>query len=411
MGKTRLVLMALAVSLPPFIFTGQVLAQGDLNQTSPQSHGVLQYTDVTSQPSQATNLAIGREAQFISLMHARDGQVSHLAELRRMLSFHDEFNASLQRMWSNFSIPDYKGLIAKEQKRLERFAAAISKSSSLPDKQSLAASFDDTFPLTFRSRTTPLRNAQESATSTDIWTFIPAERTAIQNLSQTLSVEARTYSIKYETILTDLEGKARSVWQPPSSSLNDLPDNFNDLEEAHSIKEMSEDQISGAIGKYRMALSQAGDTVANMPQVQNNEIRDSIVKQLAQINADLRAEYASSTKAFDGYENGIVRTATITFGNAVGSSSFTYLLIVFAAVFVMIMLFPVLYKRFDSNVATNLIRSEFLLQLSTVFVLTSAIIILGIGQFIDRSQLPVFLAGISGYVLGQLGKSSTPPPA
>jgi sorbitol-specific phosphotransferase system component IIC len=71
----------------------------------------------------------------------------------------------------------------------------------------------------------------------------------------------------------------------------------------------------------------------------------------------------------------------------------------------MIMLFPVLYKRFDSTVATNLIKSEFLLQLATVFVLTSAIIILGIGQFIDRQQLPVLLASISGYVLGQLGKA------
>jgi hypothetical protein len=100
----------------------------------------------------------------------------------------------------------------------------------------------------------------------------------------------------------------------------------------------------------------------------------------------------------------------VTFGNAVGSSSFTYLLVVFASVFVIIMLFPVLYKKFGSAVAENLIRSDFLSQLSTVFVLTSAIIILGIGQFIDRQQLPVLLAGISGYVLGQLGRVGAAPP-
>jgi len=62
----------------------------------------------------------------------------------------------------------------------------------------------------------------------------------------------------------------------------------------------------------------------------------------------------------------------------------------------------------NSAIAANLLKAEFLLQFSTVFVLIAAIIILGIGDLIDKDQLPVLLAGISGYVLGQLGKAASP---
>ena len=61
-------------------------------------------------------------------------------------------------------------------------------------------------------------------------------------------------------------------------------------------------------------------------------------------------------------------------------------------------------RIYPEVVAGNILKAEFLLQFSTVFVLVAAIIILGIGELIDKQQLPVLLAGISGYVLGQLGK-------
>ena len=105
-------------------------------------------------------------------------------------------------------------------------------------------------------------------------------------------------------------------------------------------------------------------------------------------------------------------TAKSLYGKTVGADSFNYLLIVFAAVFFAIMIIP---KFYPTPVAENVLKSEFLLQFSTVFVLVAAIIILSIGGFIQRNQLPVLLAGISGYVLGQLGPKSpgaqlTPPP-
>jgi hypothetical protein len=410
MRKSRTISVFVGVNLLPLFFALQTHAQSPVNQT-PVSD-----TDAhpSAQPAPASTLDLGRDAQFISLIHARDGQVSHLAELKRILSFHDGVNASFQKMWNSFSVPDYKCQIVKEQKRLERFSQSISQSTQISDKQSLANSFDDDFPLRIGTRSpfferSGLRSSRVTSDSSipqDIALFITSERASIQNFFQTLSVETRTYSTKYEAILADLEGQARRAFQPPQTpTLNEMPDSFSDLAGAASNKDMTAEQISAGIESYKSALSEAAQVVTSPTSDQINRIHDSIIQKLTEISNDIRKEYADSAKSFDEFERGIVKTATVTFGNAIGSSSFTYLLVVFASVFVMIMLFPVLYKRFDSTVATNLIKSEFLLQLSTVFVLTSAIIILGIGQFIDRQQLPVLLASISGYVLGQLGKA------
>ena len=104
---------------------------------------------------------------------------------------------------------------------------------------------------------------------------------------------------------------------------------------------------------------------------------------------------------FGEFEKGISLQVRSLYSDKVGGSSFLYLLGVFAGVFAIIMISPKLYSE---TVAYNVLKAEFLLQFSTVFVLIAAIIILGIGELIDKQQVPVLLAGISGYVLGQLGK-------
>jgi len=106
----------------------------------------------------------------------------------------------------------------------------------------------------------------------------------------------------------------------------------------------------------------------------------------------------------DAVEASIAASARALYGNKVGSDSFNYLLYVFAGVFLLILLLPRLYSE---RISANVLKAEFLLQFSTVFVLVAAIIILGIGDLIDKQQLPVLLAGISGYVLGQLGQVKT----
>src|SRR5262249_11941515 len=87
--KARTVLLTLLLLL----FVLEARAQSPASQT-PGSDISLH---PSSQPAPASTLDLGREAQFISLMHARDAQVSYLAELKRILSFHDGGNASFQR--------------------------------------------------------------------------------------------------------------------------------------------------------------------------------------------------------------------------------------------------------------------------------------------------------------------------
>jgi len=58
----------------------------------------------------------------------------------------------------------------------------------------------------------------------------------------------------------------------------------------------------------------------------------------------------------------------------------------------------------DNTITSNNLKEEFLLQFSTVFLLIAGTIILGIGVLVNKQQLPVLVAGISGYVLGKLGK-------
>ena len=125
--------------------------------------------------------------------------------------------------------------------------------------------------------------------------------------------------------------------------------------------------------------------------------------QLAALDQELQKKRTDLNTQIGGLEKNIILNAKSLYGKTVSENSFAYLLIVFAAVFFVIMIMPYFYPQ---PIAENVLKSEFLLQFSTVFVLVAAIIILAIGGFIARDQLPVLLAGISGYVLGQLGSNT-----
>ena len=101
-------------------------------------------------------------------------------------------------------------------------------------------------------------------------------------------------------------------------------------------------------------------------------------------------------------EGDISSTAKSLYGHAVSEYSFYILLFLFVIVFIVIMITP---KFYSSDVANNILRADFILQYSTVFVLIAAIIILSIGGFMTPDHAPTLLAGISGYVLGQLGSN------
>lgn len=162
-------------------------------------------------------------------------------------------------------------------------------------------------------------------------------------------------------------------------------------------------QIQSGIDKYRAALTKARDEVPD--EISSDLItsaRKNIDTDVDHITAELANQTNDERELRKRLEDQIVASAKSVYGKAVGSDSFNYLLIVFTLVFGVVMVLPRFYPE---AVAANILKAEFLLQFSTVFILVAAIIILGIGNLIKNDQLPVLLAGISGYVLGQLGKA------
>jgi hypothetical protein len=83
---------------------------------------------------------------------------------------------------------------------------------------------------------------------------------------------------------------------------------------------------------------------------------------------------------------------------------FVSLTAAFVIVIAMLLFVPRLYSP---EVQPLVFRSPFFLQLFTVYVLSSSIVILALGSFLESTNLATLLAGISGYVLGQLGKDGS----
>ena len=247
-----------------------------------------------------------------------------------------------------------------------------------------------------------------------IQAFLRAERLSIIEIFRNTSPETREWSRKYEKLLSDA-GSAQDIHKELEvsgalgtrryQSLNELPDQFYRLADAESFEALTIDKLHEGISKYRDALQTAlkviGETPARTDLSTSKKLET--LRDADTISSALILTSNQQNAELQNLENSIAASARALYGDKVGSSSFTYLLIVFAAVFVVIMLVP---RFYDNAVAVNILKAEFLLQFSTVFVLVAAIIILGIGGLIDHQQLPVLLAGISGYVLGQLGKTS-----
>jgi hypothetical protein len=82
---------------------------------------------------------------------------------------------------------------------------------------------------------------------------------------------------------------------------------------------------------------------------------------------------------------------------------FLYLLVAFT---VSLLGLHLIIRMFSPPVATAIVGSNSLLHVFTVFVLVAAIVILSVSGKLEGQQLSTLIAAISGYVLGQLGRSA-----
>jgi hypothetical protein len=354
--------------------------------------------------SQASD-ELPQDTTFLALVRARDDALALLSELRRITSYHDKFSNGLVVLFASLprsSRDTYFKAIDDELQRLKKFEDDIIASTDLKMQMDLAKKFDRDYPLRLQdTRPRPARFRDPNA-SNDPLAFARRERANANEVFQNVSFENRQFLGGYEKLFSMIESFGNDNLRVPL--LDALPDDFYEFAGAQSLEALTEPQIKAAIAKYREVLQKTRDSVAASPMPETADtFRTRLLAQVDELGQSLIKRSTELNVQMGGLEKNMTLAAKSLYGKAVGGDSFNYLLLVFSAVFLVIMVVP---RFYPDPVAENVLKSEFLLQFSTVFVLIAAIIILAIGGFIEKNQLPVLLAGISGYVLGQLGSNA-----
>jgi hypothetical protein len=121
-------------------------------------------------------------------------------------------------------------------------------------------------------------------------------------------------------------------------------------------------------------------------------VRSRILQGISSVVSEFRGELERATESATKTELGRQQLSTWLFVS---------LTVAFVVVIAMLLFIP---RFYTADVQPLVFRSPFFLQLFTVYVLSSSIVILALGGFLESNSLATLLAGISGYVLGQLGK-------
>lgn len=330
-------------------------------------------------------------------LRVRDAILQHHVALTGMATFRQQMSRQLSDFLATSNTRSAEATREQVRRELQRLAAAeprlLVAESAARDRD--LADFDTQFPLR-------LDIARGGAG--DAVVVFSQLRSGLAQLQFANNTKLRELGAALESVLLETEQKVRGTAEARIAELHALPRMFYQLVGRQSFQEMTPDDVRRAIDAYRSRLTSV-ETEAGMSPQERSNLSTSVRTRLEQIGQDIRTEITLLEQEVGRIQNAMLDTARTRYSNTVGENSFYALLLVFAVIFVLLLTAPLLYKNFDNDVAKKLLTSQFILQFSTVFVLTSAILILGIGRFIKDDQLPVLLAGISGYVLGQLGRS------
>ncbi len=387
-------LLVLIGVLVPFTLAGA--AKPDENLSS---------SGKTSSPAVSTpNVS---EESFIALMNARDDKLVFAAELKQIISYHDKLKVGLDRFiraLSGVSVRTYTAKINSELENLKTFEKTLDSEGDVKNKQNSAKEFGQYFPVSL-SESDVVTDAIATTDSNPI-TFASQESIEATAIFDSVSFpEDREFFNMYKKLFDTIKSFGSGDDKFPLSET--LPGQFLNLAGANSYETLTEPQIKSAISKYREVLETTRDKISADAISSGTKFISNVSKQANDVGLALENTSNTLKKETGNLQGDVTSTARALYGHTVGETSFYILLGVFGVVFLAIMIVP---KFYAPEVAQNFLKSDFILQFSTVFVLIAAIIILSIGSFITPDQVPVLLAGISGYVLGQLGSSQRPRP-
>ncbi|MGR9207482.1 hypothetical protein ACU8OG_26600 (plasmid) [Rhizobium leguminosarum] len=372
------------------LLTYAAMAKADEGQSSPRNS----FTYAVSSPGLS-------EESFRALIKARDAKLVLATELKQINSYHDKLRVGLDKLLNALSgiyANTYTKVINDELNRLGIFEKELDAKGEINAKQNLSMNyFSRNFPVLL-SESEVVSNAIPSADGNPI-TFASREYIGANAIFENVSsFENKEFANDYRKIFDAMQsfGSSDEKWPLAGS----MPATFLTLAGANSYDTLTESQVKLAVSKYRDVLEATLDDISASKVSSKTTFIVNLRNQAEQVSKDLVLRSSYLNKETDDLEGDVASTAKSLYGHAVSETSFYILLTLFAVVFITVMVAP---KFYTPEVAKNILTSDFILQFSTVFVLIAAIIILSIGGFIASDQVPVLLAGISGYVLGQLG--------
>jgi hypothetical protein len=379
--------------------------------------GVTSFVHVSGSLAQTVPIVSKKDAedaQFKVYFGARDGQLAFIGEIKRLQAYHETLKVRLRSSLAEYSRYIEKDLadaveLAKNSITAEiiRTTTFLTEYNKAKDNKLIEA-FDQKYPINYKQLLRGEKGGFTVIHKPFNVLFLRSERQNIVEVFRNISNENRGIYTKYDELFANMDTDFAKFERPAMmEQLNSLPQQFTYLANKDTFDSMSAEDVSASVNRYLEVLKKsAADLTAFSSNPETIKANVEIITRtylagIDKIGEEVATQLKNAVNKLDAVETSIAGSARALYGNKVGSDSFNYLLYVFAAVFALIMLMPRLYS---AQVANNILKAEFLLQFSTVFVLVAAIIILGIGDLIDKQQLPVLLAGISGYVLGQLGQ-------
>lgn len=361
----------------------------------------------TPTPTLAPPLPAPRSAGANLLLHiqARDAilrQINHAGTIEdSMVAQGQEYRSLFQ----GDTMPNQRSVISTIDEEIRRTNDFVTEARTRTDEERLRLlqSFDGRFPPripaigagaeVFLGRVTALRRVIETGA-----------RAEVDSL--------RRSSITFQSELTSFQTLYRAHVDQLVEILTGNPTYFYELIGRASFTEMNTmPQIEQAatvhtqkLTALRQGLTQLPGELGDRRSVLARQY-DNYLSEIRRLLGELEAQRVRS-------ETLTVEQAEQGFGKNVSEKSFNVLLVIFGLCFLVLFVGPMLYRSSATDsIAAQILTGPFILQFSTVFILCASIVLLGIGGFIKEDQLPVLLAGISGYVLGQLGRGAARPEA
>ena len=172
-------------------------------------------------------------------------------------------------------------------------------------------------------------------------------------------------------------------------------------------KTVSKEQVLAGLNLYKRFLDNQKKVITSGVALRStlDEFKQNVRKSVATFTEGLDTFQESQVRAADQERSelfrGIINLSTQK--DSLALYLFIYLLVAFM---LSLLGLHLIIRIFNNDLAGKIFAANSLLNIFTVFVLVTSIVILAMSGKLEGRELSTLIAAISGYVLGQLGRQS-----